>query len=194
MHAGAGGVERELAHRDAHAQRAEVAEAEDALAVGHDNHAHIGDGPVAQNLADATAVLDREVEAARPAEDRSVLETGLADRGRVDDRDHLLGKLLQQAVEQGFVAVLEGGQENVFLQRIALASVISHDALDLLFDRERAGRQQAAQAERVALALGERGALVEERGGEERGSPGKQGAALGEQTGGGRFCRHMFGT
>ena len=32
-HAGAGGVERQLAHRDAHAADAEIAEAEDALAI-----------------------------------------------------------------------------------------------------------------------------------------------------------------
>jgi hypothetical protein len=46
MQAGAGGVERELADRDAHAERAQVAEAEDALAVGHDDHAHVGVRPV----------------------------------------------------------------------------------------------------------------------------------------------------
>ena len=37
MHAGAGGIERELADRDAHAVGAEIAEAEDAFAIGHDD-------------------------------------------------------------------------------------------------------------------------------------------------------------
>ncbi len=37
MHSGARGVERELADRDAHAVRAEIAEPEDALAVGDDD-------------------------------------------------------------------------------------------------------------------------------------------------------------
>ena len=40
--AGAAGVKGQLAHGDAHAVGAEVAEAEDALAVGHDDHAHVG--------------------------------------------------------------------------------------------------------------------------------------------------------
>ena len=40
-HAGAGGVERQLADRDAHAADAEIAEAQDALAVGHHDEAHV---------------------------------------------------------------------------------------------------------------------------------------------------------
>ena len=47
-HAGAGGIERELAERDAHAAGAEIAETEDALAVGDDNEAHILFRPIAQ--------------------------------------------------------------------------------------------------------------------------------------------------
>ena len=49
MNAGAGGIERELADRDAHAVGAEVAEPEDALAVGHDDQ--LGAiGPVARGF------------------------------------------------------------------------------------------------------------------------------------------------
>ena len=51
VHARARGVERELADRDAHAVGAEIAQAEDALAVGHDDGAHVGVGPVAQDVA-----------------------------------------------------------------------------------------------------------------------------------------------
>jgi hypothetical protein len=46
--AGACGVERELADRNAHAAGAEVAEAEDALTVGDDDHRHVPVRPVAQ--------------------------------------------------------------------------------------------------------------------------------------------------
>ena len=50
MDAGAGRIERQLADRNAHAVGAEIAEAEDALAVGdHDQLGRIG--PVAQQLA-----------------------------------------------------------------------------------------------------------------------------------------------
>jgi hypothetical protein len=55
MDAGAGRVERELADRDAHAERAEIAEPENALAVGHDDEAHACTRPVAQDLGDAAA-------------------------------------------------------------------------------------------------------------------------------------------
>ena len=51
MHARARRVERELAHRDAHAVRAEVAEAEDALAVGHHDDRDVAPRPVGEDLA-----------------------------------------------------------------------------------------------------------------------------------------------
>ena len=50
-HAGASRVERELADRDAHAAGAEIAQAEDALAVGHHDEAHVLFRPVAEDLA-----------------------------------------------------------------------------------------------------------------------------------------------
>ena len=46
--AGAGGVERELADRDAHAADAEVAQAQNPLAVGDDDEADIFLRPVAE--------------------------------------------------------------------------------------------------------------------------------------------------
>src|SRR6478672_13483142 len=45
-HAGAGGVERELADGDAHAAGAKIAETEDALAVGDDDETHVLFRPV----------------------------------------------------------------------------------------------------------------------------------------------------
>src|SRR5438876_7119930 len=47
-HAGARGIERELADRDAHPAGAEVAETEDALAVGDHDEAHILFGPIGE--------------------------------------------------------------------------------------------------------------------------------------------------
>ena len=57
MDAGARGVERELADRNAHAARAEVAEPEDALAVGDDDHRDVAVRPVAQQRLDLAAVV-----------------------------------------------------------------------------------------------------------------------------------------
>src|SRR5262249_19264735 len=57
-HAGAGGIERELADRDAHPASAEVAEAEDALAVGDDDEAHVLFRPIGEQLLQPTARAD----------------------------------------------------------------------------------------------------------------------------------------
>ena len=67
MDAGRGGVERELADRDAHAARALVAEAEDALVVGDDDQAHVVERRVAEHLVHAAHVVRRDPEAARRA-------------------------------------------------------------------------------------------------------------------------------
>ena len=153
-------------------QRAQVAEAEDAFAVGHDDHAHVRMRPVAQDLRDAAAFADADEKAARAAEDGAIFEAGLADGRRVDDGDHLLGMLLHQPVEERLVAILQGGEEDVLLERIRLAPEIAVDALQLFLDREHPRRQQAAQSQRVALAFGERRALVEQGVGQQGGSRG----------------------
>jgi len=71
MQAGAGGVEGQLADRDAHAERAEVAQAEDALAVGDDDHAHVQIRPMSQDFRDAAAFADADEQSARAPEDRT---------------------------------------------------------------------------------------------------------------------------
>ena len=50
--AGAGGVERELADRDAHAAGALVAEPEDALAVAHHDHLDLVEARMGEDLLD----------------------------------------------------------------------------------------------------------------------------------------------
>ncbi len=182
--AGARRVERELAHRDAHAQRAEVPEPEDALAVGDDDQANTLERPVAQHLGDAALVAQREEQAARTPEDGAVLEAGLAHRRRVDQRDHLLDVVHDEAVEQDLVPVLEVGQVDVLLERVRLAPYRGQTPGRLLLEREHPRRQQAAQSERVALAFGEGGALVEQGIGQERGAAGlKRRAPRGEVGG-----------
>ena len=85
-HAGARRVQGQLADRDAHAVGAEVAEPEDALAVGDDDEADVVLGPVAQDLGQLPGPVGRQVEAARPAQDLVELLARLADGRRVDDR------------------------------------------------------------------------------------------------------------
>ena len=183
MQAGAGGVERELADRDAHAERAEIAEAEDALAVGDDDHAHINDRPVAEDFGDAALVLDADEQAARAAEDGAILQAGLADGRRVDDGNHLLGVLLHEAVEERLVAILEGGEENVLLQRVGLAAEVAEGADELLLDRHHLRRQETTEAERVAFGFGERRALVEQGVIHDRVSMGEDRTTVGVDSG-----------
>ena len=107
----------------------------------------------------------------RTAENGTVFEAGQANRGRVDDRDHLLGVVLHDSVEQGLVAILQRGEEDVLLEGVVLAAHVGEHAGDLFVEGENARGQQAAQAEGVTFALGERGAFVEKRVSQERGAP-----------------------
>ena len=65
MHAGAGGVEREFADGNAHAERAEIAQAEDSFAIGHDDQPHAFAGPEAEDFRDASALAEREEQPAQ---------------------------------------------------------------------------------------------------------------------------------
>src|SRR5260370_20303751 len=58
-HAGAGGIERELAERDAHPASAEIAKTKDALAVSDDDEAYIPFRPIAKQLLQTTPRTDR---------------------------------------------------------------------------------------------------------------------------------------
>ena len=48
-----------------------------------------------------------------------------ADRQIVDDRDHLAEVPGQQAVEQHLIAVVQGGQINILIERIWKALILS---------------------------------------------------------------------
>ena len=162
MDAGAGGIERKLADRDAHAVGAEIAEAEDALAVGdHDELRRMR--PVAQQLGDAAAVVGADEEAARPLEDVAEALAGEPHGRRVDQRLDLVDVVADHAEEQRLVAVVQGVERDVFLQIVGQVAQVFQHARRLLLERQHVGRQQAAQAERIALLLGEGGALVEQR-------------------------------
>ncbi len=163
MDAAAGGVERELADRDAHAAGALVAEAEDALAVGDDDHLGVVELRVGEDLLDALAMLQAEEQAARLAEQPAEVLAAGADRRRVGDRQQLLDVAGQQRVEHRLVGVLQFAEERVALEIGGEAAQHLQPPRHLLVQRGDARRQQAVQFEGVALLLGERGALVEQR-------------------------------
>ena len=80
-HAGAGGVEREFAKRNAHAADAEVAEAEDPFAVGHHDEADVLLRPVGQQLFQPPSRSDRQVHARGCTKDMIELLAGFATVG-----------------------------------------------------------------------------------------------------------------
>ena len=167
MDAARGRVERQLADGDAHPARALVAEAEDALVVGHDDEADVRVGRVAQDLRDAIDVGGRDPDAPRAPDDVAELLAGLAHRRRVDDGHELFEMVGQEPIEERRVAVLERGQADVPLEGVVLALQMLPLELHLLLDALDAVGQQSTQAEGLALVLAEGHVLGEESGAEE---------------------------
>ncbi len=162
-HAGTGGVELQLADRNAHAVGAEVAEAEDALAAGGADEAHVLVGPIAQDLLHPALVLDRDVHAARPPEDVAELQAGLADGRIVDDRQEARRIGHQGPVEQGLVVIEKSDQIDVAVDVAALVPELLQHALELhglAFDDV---GKEPGQAQRLALGFRERGRFVAAR-------------------------------
>ena len=117
--AGRRGVEGQLADRDLDAADALVADAQDALGVGDDEQVDVV-GPqavVEQRLLDVLGPVDGEEDPAGPVVLVAEPLDRLPDRRGVDDREHLLQVVGQQAVEEHLVAVADVGQVEVLAQR-----------------------------------------------------------------------------
>ena len=171
MHATGGHVQAHLAHGDAHAVRAQVAQAQDALAVGHHDEVHLRLGQSLEDLIDVGDVLRCDVDTPVAPLDVAHLHAGLAHGGGVDDGDHLLQVLQQQAVEEGLAAILQARQVDVALQVVVLALVGLVDAGHLGVEGADARPQHAVQLQAEPLFLGEGRALVQVRVVEELPAP-----------------------
>src|SRR5262249_56679523 len=101
------GIKRELADRNAHAASALIAEAEDALAIGHNDGLDVVETRVGQNELDAAYVGKAEEETARLAEGMAEFLAAKSYRGSGDDRQHAGEIMHQQSVEQNLDTVLE---------------------------------------------------------------------------------------
>ena len=130
-----------------------------------------GIGWFARIRVDPVLLLVGDVESARPPENVRELLAGLADHRRVDDRQHLLDVVVQQAEEQRLVAVLERGEVDVLLDRRRLRQEVLIHAIELLLDGRDGRRDQAVEMERFTLAGAERRPLVDQRVGEHGRAP-----------------------
>src|SRR5262249_24843428 len=119
--------------------------------------------PILEQLGDASLVVDGNEDAARPLEDVAEPLAGKAYGGRVDERLDLIDVVAQHAKEQRLVAIVQRVERHVFFKVVRQAAQVLHHALCLLLERKQVRRQEAAQAQRVALLLAERGAFVKER-------------------------------
>jgi hypothetical protein len=160
---GGRGVDGELADRDVDAAHPPVADPEDRLAVGGDDQVDVpaGGAEVREGGRDLVGMVDGEVHAGRPPVLAAVLADRLADRRRVDDREHLVEVVGEQPVVEDLVAVVEELEIDVAGERGRLGPVLRVGAARLLLEGEHRGGKEADEVERVALVVREGHPLVE---------------------------------
>lgn len=107
---GSGGVQRQLADRNAHAAGARIVQSENAFTVADHDHAHLIETRMRQHGADALAVWVADEQTARVMPVMAELLAALSHRRRVDQRQHLLEIAFDQGVEQRLVGVLQAAQ------------------------------------------------------------------------------------
>jgi hypothetical protein len=162
-YAGAGGIERELADRDAHPAGAEIAETEDTLAVSDDDETHVLFRPIGQQLLQPAARTDRQIDAARLAEDMTEFLARFANGRGIDERHIGCRVRHQDRIVKRLVARLQIRQHEIFLQVVIETGDLVVSTRHLQLDREDRGRQQSFETPGAALRLGKRRAFVEAR-------------------------------
>ncbi|EKD39201.1 MAG: hypothetical protein ACD_75C00476G0001 [uncultured bacterium] len=161
MNPATGGVEGEFANRNPHAVGAQIAEAENTLAIGNDNYADILPMPVAKKIADAAFIFRGNVDTAGPAEDMSVLETCQTYRRGIDNWHQFFDIIDKNPIKKRFVAILQAGEKNVTLHIRGFLAKIPQYPLNLFIQAVDPGRQQPTQSECITLLFGKGGTLIE---------------------------------
>ena len=164
---GAGDVERALADGDAHPVRPEVAEPEDARAVGDDDDVDVGALRLAEDVPDVALLVLRDVHAVLLGVERRELLARLADGRGVDDGEDLGEVPEDERVVQDVVRVLQRAEELVAVDRLVVGAELREAAHELLLERLDGGRDAPGDAHPVALLDGEGGRLVVEAVAEE---------------------------
>ncbi len=156
-------VQRKLADRDAHPADALIAEAEDALAVGHHDHVRIAVGSVVDHLGQPVAVRIGHEEPPWPPVDLAESFAGHPDGRGVDDRHRLGDVVAQDPVEEGLVAVLQRAEIDVLVEIVSPRGELVPAVFNLLVEGLLRRWQQTQQPVSLALLAGERGALGGQR-------------------------------
>ena len=91
------------------------------------------------------AIARGDVEPSRPAEDQAELTAGLTHGGGVEDRQHF-GEIVDDgSIEELLVAIEQGDQEEVLVQRSHQPAKVRQDPLFLLFLSEDARREESTE-------------------------------------------------
>ena len=158
MDARCGGVDRGLADSDLYAANALVADAQNALGVGDDDEIHVvGIAAVVEHrLFDVILPIDRQKDAART--DVFVAESldRLADRRRIDDRQHLVEVLAEQVVEEDLVSVAQLREVHVLPDGGARPPELLIDPSGLILEARDAAGKKSDQPQQVSFGHGER--------------------------------------
>ena len=156
-HSCAGGVELQLADRDSGAVCAEVAETEDAAAIGDADESNVFLRPVSQDLLDLAAARHREIHAARLAVDVTELEAGFADGRVIDDRQKARRVGHDRPIEERLVMVEQIDQVDVAVEVGGLVTELHHHPAQLqIFGLGDIGHQ-ADDSQSLLFRLGEGG-------------------------------------
>lgn len=124
---------------------------------------------MSDDFLDAVAMRPAQEQTARVVPILAERLTALADRRRVDQRQHLLEVPAQQCVKQRFVGVLQTPQEDVAIE---VAGELAHclkPARRLHLQCPDMGRQQTMQRESRPFVFAEGSTLVEHGIGQQRG-------------------------
>ena len=157
------GVEGELSNGNAHAVGPEIAQAQNALAIGHNDHADVPARPVAQHPGNVPHVLLRNIHAVRTPENLPKLLARQAHGGRVDQGHHLFDEPGHDMVIERLIAILQRGEVDVAFQIRRPFPVGAKEALHLVVNALDMRRHQAAQAQGVTLGFAKGGSFVQGR-------------------------------
>eukprot|EP00126_Sphaerothecum_destruens_P011877 Sdes_comp20967_c0_seq1m18903 len=152
-------IQRELPDGDRHSVRPQIAQAEDAAAVGDHDDIDIIVGGVSEDCVELAKVCVGEVDSAGFSVQNGGVLAGVSHCGGVDDGGHFFEVFGEEAVEADFVSVLQSDQEqmlgnNVFfaaLSAVALACLSSSmvgivDSFHLLLDGKHSRGEEATDA------------------------------------------------